>query len=98
MIGNFVLSVHEKVQDVDNVYETNIERLNFLEEYFTEGVLKSAINKNFKGKIVINGDLYSSRVNRLFGKNENEIVAMNELCFDLFNTIKKDDDVNMQYT
>ena len=73
--------------------DENIERLKFLKKYFTEDVLKSAINKNFKGKIVINGDLYSSRVNRLFGKNENEIVAINELCFDLFNTIKKDDDV-----
>ena len=77
----------------DNVYKTNIERLNFLKTYFTEDVLKSAINENFKGKIVINGDLYSSRVNDLFGEEKKEIVLINKLCFNLFDAIKKDNNV-----
>ena len=82
-----------KVPGADNVYKTNIERLNFLKTYFTEDVLKSAINKNFKGKIVINGDLYSSRVNDLFGKKEDNIVSINELCFNALKAIKTNNDV-----
>ena len=82
-----------KVLGADNVYKTNIERLNFLKTYFTEDVLKSAINKNFKGKIVINGDLYSSRVNDLFGKKKDEIVAINKLCFNALKAIKTNNDV-----
>ena len=82
-----------KVPGTGNVYKTNIERLNFLKTYFTEDVLKNAINKNFKGKIVINGDLYSSRVNDLFGEEKKEIVLINKLCFNLFDAIKKDNNV-----
>ena len=67
-----------EVKHGDDICKINCQRLNFLKTYFTEDVLKSAINENFKGKIVINGDLYSSRVNDLFDKKKNNIVEINK--------------------
>ena len=79
--------------------QKNKDKLQFLKTFFTADVLKDVINKNFKGKIVINGDLYSSKVCYFFDKTENTpgrnvlgeyVKDFNGCCYDLLQMIKAD--------
>ena len=62
---NFLIDIQHPVQDKskeENYIQQHQTRLKWLIEHFTKDVISKAINKNFKGKIVINGDLYSYRL------------------------------------
>ena len=49
----------------------NQKRLSWLIKHFKKNIIAQAINKDFKGKIVVNGDLYSNRL-LLFLMNSSE--------------------------
>ena len=72
--------------------QQNQKRLLWLIKPFTTNVIKQAINKDFKGKIVINGDLYSYRL-ILFLMNKKEYNGWSEgeriiSCEDVKNIVK----------
>ena len=51
----------EKQKYIKHIQQ-NKTRLEWLIKHFTTNVIKQVINKDFKGKIVVNGDLYSDRL------------------------------------
>ena len=51
----------EKQKYIKHIQQ-NKTRLEWLIKHFTTNVIKQTINKDFKGKIVVNGDLYSDRL------------------------------------